>query len=128
MNRDLVWRFMDVQTRMIAPICPHYAEYVWRELLKKDGFVAEYVEVLIGSMIELYNKQKANLTNKKVIGFIYVKEQFDEWKVECLRILQNNFNRETCCFAADSVILEALQSSSLNHGKDFRQTQKVCLS
>ncbi|KAK9139374.1 hypothetical protein Scep_009055 [Stephania cephalantha] len=39
MNRDLLWRFMDAQTRLIAPICPHYAEYVWRELLKKDGFV-----------------------------------------------------------------------------------------
>ncbi|CAB4298554.1 unnamed protein product [Prunus armeniaca] len=145
MNRDLVWRFMDVQTRLIAPICPHYAEYVWRELLKKDGFVVnagwpaadapdltlqsakKYVEDLIGSMIKLYNKQKANLTNKKVIGLIYVKEQFDEWKVECLRILQNNFNRETRCFAADSVILEALQSSSLNQGKDFRQTQKLCM-
>ncbi|KAK9157061.1 hypothetical protein Scep_003635 [Stephania cephalantha] len=39
MNRDLLWRFMDAQTRLIAPICPHYAEYVWKELLKKDGFV-----------------------------------------------------------------------------------------
>ncbi|GLU21323.1 hypothetical protein SLE2022_374690 [Rubroshorea leprosula] len=41
MNHDLVWRFMDVQTRLIAPICPHYAEYVWRELLKKEGFVVK---------------------------------------------------------------------------------------
>ncbi|KAF3444183.1 hypothetical protein FNV43_RR13873 [Rhamnella rubrinervis] len=41
MNRDLVWRFMDVQTRLISPICPHYAEYVWRELLKKEGFVVK---------------------------------------------------------------------------------------
>ncbi|XP_061996181.1 leucine--tRNA ligase, cytoplasmic-like isoform X2 [Rosa rugosa] len=39
MNRDLLWHFMDVQTRLITPICPHYGEYVWRELLKKDGFV-----------------------------------------------------------------------------------------
>ena len=41
MNRDLVWRFMDVQTRLITPICPHYAEFVWRELLKKDGLVVK---------------------------------------------------------------------------------------
>ncbi|KAM5550871.1 leucine--tRNA ligase, cytoplasmic-like [Rosa sericea] len=39
MNRDLLWHFTDVQTRLITPICPHYGEYVWRELLKKDGFV-----------------------------------------------------------------------------------------
>ncbi|OMO58000.1 Aminoacyl-tRNA synthetase, class Ia [Corchorus capsularis] len=41
MNRDLIWRFMDVQTRLITPICPHYAEFVWGELLKKDGFVVK---------------------------------------------------------------------------------------
>ncbi|KAM5566879.1 hypothetical protein ABKV19_015144 [Rosa sericea] len=39
MNRDLVWRFMDVQTYLITPICPHYAEYVWRDLLYKIDFV-----------------------------------------------------------------------------------------
>lgn len=38
MNRDLLWRFMDVQTRLITPICPHYAEHVWRKILKKEGF------------------------------------------------------------------------------------------
>ncbi|XWS58498.1 hypothetical protein CRYUN_Cryun08bG0039300 [Craigia yunnanensis] len=41
MNHDLLWRFMDVQTRLITPICPHYAEFVWRELLKKDGFAVK---------------------------------------------------------------------------------------
>ncbi|MED6153398.1 hypothetical protein PIB30_101534 [Stylosanthes scabra] len=29
------------QTRLIAPICPHYAEFVWRKILKKDGFVVK---------------------------------------------------------------------------------------
>ncbi|KAL6622444.1 hypothetical protein ACP70R_032323 [Stipagrostis hirtigluma subsp. patula] len=38
MNRDLLWRFMDVQTRLITPICPHYAEHVWQNILKKEGF------------------------------------------------------------------------------------------
>ncbi|KAI3968077.1 hypothetical protein MKX01_015597 [Papaver californicum] len=38
MNCDLLWRFMDVQTRLVTPICPHHAEYVWRKLLKKDTF------------------------------------------------------------------------------------------
>ncbi|KAK9735186.1 hypothetical protein RND81_04G189200 [Saponaria officinalis] len=41
MNRDLVWQFMDIQTRLITPICPHYGEYVWRELLKKEGFAIQ---------------------------------------------------------------------------------------
>ncbi|EYU39643.1 hypothetical protein MIMGU_mgv11b016468mg [Erythranthe guttata] len=40
-NRDLLCRFMDVQTRLIAPICPHYAGYVWREILHKEGYVVK---------------------------------------------------------------------------------------
>ncbi|KAJ1261107.1 hypothetical protein BS78_09G002900 [Paspalum vaginatum] len=38
MNRDLLWRFMEVQTRLITPICPHYAEHVWQKILRKEGF------------------------------------------------------------------------------------------
>ncbi|KAJ4866887.1 ATP binding [Raphanus sativus] len=36
MNHDLVLTFMDVQTRLIEPVCLHFAEYVWRKLLKKE--------------------------------------------------------------------------------------------
>ncbi|KAJ4792022.1 Leucine--tRNA ligase [Rhynchospora pubera] len=39
MNRELVMKFMDVQTRLMVPICPHYAEHVWANILKKSGFV-----------------------------------------------------------------------------------------
>uniref|UniRef100_A0A0E0M0N2 leucine--tRNA ligase n=1 Tax=Oryza punctata TaxID=4537 RepID=A0A0E0M0N2_ORYPU len=38
MNRDLLWLFMEVQTRLITPICPHYAEHVWQKILRKEGF------------------------------------------------------------------------------------------
>ncbi|PQP97502.1 leucine--tRNA ligase cytoplasmic-like [Prunus yedoensis var. nudiflora] len=138
MNRDLLWHFMDVETRMVAPICPHYAEYVWRELLKKAGFVVnagwpaadapdpilqsanKYLKDSIDVMRKKLEKQEAN-------SLIYVKEQFDEWKAECLRILQNNFNIETRTFAPDRVILEALQSSSLGQAKGLRQTQNLCM-
>ena len=32
---------MDVQVPLVAPICLHHAEHVWRELLKMDGFVVK---------------------------------------------------------------------------------------
>lgn len=38
MHKDLISRFMDVQTRLITPFCPHYAEHVWTELFKKEGY------------------------------------------------------------------------------------------
>ncbi|RZC83660.1 hypothetical protein C5167_046442 [Papaver somniferum] len=74
MNRDLLWRFMDVQTRLVTPICP-YAEYVWRKLLKEDTFAIKagwpeadrpdltlraatmYLRATIATMRELLKKQ-----------------------------------------------------------------------
>ncbi|CAE5967912.1 unnamed protein product [Arabidopsis arenosa] len=39
MNHDLILHFMDVQTHLIEPIRPQFAEYVWRKLFKKEGCV-----------------------------------------------------------------------------------------
>lgn len=159
MNRDLVFRFMDVQTRLITPICPHYAEHVWRNLLKKEGFVVnagwpsadspdltlksanKYLQDSIVLMRKLLQKQllgskKGNkkgapvttvIEDKKLTGLIYVNEQFDGWKAECLRILQSKFDSTKRTFAPDSEIMEALQKSSVGQAADFRQTQKLCM-
>ncbi|KAJ7960649.1 Leucine--tRNA ligase, cytoplasmic [Quillaja saponaria] len=156
-NRDLVWHFMDVQTRLLTPICPHYAEYVWRELLKKDGFAVKagwpsadapdlklksankYLQDSIVLMRKLLQKQilgskKANkkgapitsLTeDNKLKGLIYVNEQFDGWKEECLRILQSKFDDKKRSFASDKEILEALQQSSIGQATNFKQIQKL---
>ena len=32
---------MDVQTRLITPICPNYTEHVWNEVMKKVGFAVK---------------------------------------------------------------------------------------
>jgi leucyl-tRNA synthetase len=158
LNRDLVWRFMDVQTRLLAPICPHYAEFIWRELLKKDGFVVKagwptadapdltlksankYLQdsiVLIRKLLQKQlsgskkgNKKGAPVASPKEIKLtclIYVNEQFDGWKAECLNILRNNFNKDTRTFAPDSDIMEALQQSSVGQSSEFKRTQKLCM-
>ncbi|KAK9265450.1 hypothetical protein L1049_012394 [Liquidambar formosana] len=159
MNLHLVQRFMDVQTRLITPICPHYAEFVWRELLKKDGFVVragwpmadipdltlkssnKYLQDSIVFMRKLLQKQilGSKKPNKKgapvtlltedyqLMGLIYVNEQYDGWKEECLKILQSTFDSKTHTFAPEKEILEALQRSSVGQASDFKKTQKQCM-
>ncbi|EXB62441.1 Leucine--tRNA ligase [Morus notabilis] len=162
MNRDLVWRFMDVQTRLITPICPHYAEYVWREHLKKEGFVVnagwpvaevpdltlkkgnKYLQDSIVLMRKLLqkqtlgskkgNKKAAPVTtttedNKLVVGLIYVNEQFNGWKAECLEMLRSRFDNSTRTFTSsdDGEILEAIQNSSVRPNDNFKMTQKLCM-
>lgn len=39
MHRTLVERFIGVHTILLAPICPHWCEYVWTRLLRNDGSV-----------------------------------------------------------------------------------------
>ncbi|KAL2508186.1 ATP binding [Forsythia ovata] len=155
MNRDLLWRFMDIQTRLIAPICPHYAEYVWKKLLKKDGYVIKagwpqadlpdlslqkankYLQDSIVSMRKLLQKQitgskKGNVSmpnsqNKPTVGLIFVNEQYDGWKKECLNILQKKFNTATRTFAPDQEILSELQKSVIGQEGNFKQMQKLCM-
>ncbi|KAL6329134.1 hypothetical protein AAG906_007680 [Vitis piasezkii] len=156
--RFSLWRFMDVQTCLITPICPHYAEYVRREILKKDGFAVhagwptadspdltlkaanKYLQDSIVLMRKLLQKQilgskKANkkgapvtsLTESNLKGLIYVNEQYDGWKEECLRILQSKFDSRNRTFAADKEILEALQRSSVGQATNSKQVQKLCM-
>lgn len=35
MHRDVILRYIELQALMLAPIAPHWAEYVWLEVLKK---------------------------------------------------------------------------------------------
>ncbi|CAL9197860.1 unnamed protein product [Musa hybrid cultivar] len=158
MNHDLLWRFMDVQTRLIAPICPHYSEHVWMNILKKDGFVVnagwplydapdltlkianKYLQDSIVLMRKLLQKQASGPKkakkgiavpvaeeNKLTIGLIYVNEQFDGWKEECLRILQSKFDGDRRAFAPDQEILEALKQSAVGQAANFKQIQKLCM-
>jgi leucyl-tRNA synthetase len=39
LRSDLVARYVDVSTRLLAPIAPHYADHVWRSVLGRPGTV-----------------------------------------------------------------------------------------
>ncbi|KAG2256699.1 hypothetical protein Bca52824_075993 [Brassica carinata] len=130
MNHDLILTFMDVQTRLIEPICPHFAEYVWRKLLKKQGCVVKagwpttsnepdlvlkgankYLQDSIVSMRKILQKQLLTAgANSNLKGL----------KAHCLQILQSNFHEQTSCFLApDAEILAEL--------KEILQNEKLCM-
>ena len=39
MHRDTILRYIELQALMLAPIAPHWAEYIWLEVLKKVSFL-----------------------------------------------------------------------------------------
>lgn len=38
MHRDTILRYIELQALMLAPITPHWAEYVWLEVLNKVSY------------------------------------------------------------------------------------------
>jgi leucyl-tRNA synthetase len=157
MNRDLLRRFMDVQTRLITPICPHYAEHV-RKLLKMDGFAIKagwpvagtidptlrsankYLQDSIVLMRKLLQTRESGSKkpkkgappppsekNKLTVGLIYVNEHYYGWKEQCLKVLLSNFDSQACCFAPDEEIDKALRNCFIGQEADFRQVQKQCM-
>lgn len=154
MNKDLIYRFMDVQTRLLTPICPHYAEHVWSTIMNRDGFAVNakwptappadltlqranrYLQDTITLFRKLLQKQstikKGKTTvlidSKPTIGLVYVAEKYEGWKEECLRVLQQKFNFQTKSFAPDTEIMDALQKTSVGELGDLKQIKKTCSS
>ncbi|CAO3622167.1 unnamed protein product [Cunninghamella echinulata] len=125
MHKDLVLSYIVNQTLLLSPICPHWAEYVWKDVLKKDGLVVDASfptvsspvdETLLASIvyvrktIKAIRDTEANSQKKKKKGKadditynpnepkslkIFVASKFPEWQEECIAALKANYDAAT---------------------------------
>jgi leucyl-tRNA synthetase len=155
MHLDLVNRFMEIQTLLLTPICPFWAEHVWSTLLGKPDTVmqarfpepsaevdlsvlaaAEYVRKTIKSirdteLAQLKKKKKAtenayNPDAPKILK-LYVATSFPEWQDAGIQLLKDNFDEATGKFD-DVKIREQLKAQGLMANKKmmpFLNEQKV---
>nr|GEV03594.1 leucine--tRNA ligase, cytoplasmic-like [Tanacetum cinerariifolium] len=72
-------------------------------------------------------KGSNNKVTKLTIGLVYVNEEYDGWKKECLNILRDKFDSANHKFAPDEEILQALQQSAMGQEGNFKQTLKLCM-
>ncbi|VTJ78625.1 Hypothetical predicted protein [Marmota monax] len=117
MHRDLVFRFIEVQTLLLAPFCPHLCEHIWTLLGKPDSImnaswpVAGPVdEALIRSsqyLMEVAHDLRLRLKNYMVPAkgkktdkqppqrpshcTIYVAKNYPPWQHTTLLVLRNHF-------------------------------------
>ncbi|WPT12113.1 Leucine--tRNA ligase, cytoplasmic [Picochlorum sp. SENEW3] len=68
MNRRLILKYIDLFARGMTPIVPHTAEHIWRNLLKKDGFIIkagwpkqEPIDLILQSMATYIESTIAHL-------------------------------------------------------------------
>jgi leucyl-tRNA synthetase len=111
LHRDLVRKFIECQTLVIAPFCPHYSEHVWSTLLvNKEGIMAARWPV-VGSvdpllirintyfdktLSDLRSKVDKSRTKKAVSGMtVYIAEEFLDWQQAALKCLKSTVDAGT---------------------------------
>lgn len=108
MHKDVLDEYLDVSVRTLTPICPHWCEHVWGQVLGKEGSVlvagwpevaapdfelkmaAEFIEKLVGQLRSAISKKEAPPKKKKdaaaapppkVTGLkLQVAERFEGWR------------------------------------------------
>ncbi|KAK0391121.1 hypothetical protein NLU13_0623 [Sarocladium strictum] len=68
MHVDLVRRFVELQALLIAPVIPHWSEYIWKEVLKKDTSIqgAQFPTAPAADAVLTTIRDYINTTNSNV--------------------------------------------------------------
>ncbi|CAJ0912618.1 5884_t:CDS:2, partial [Entrophospora sp. SA101] len=127
MHRDLILRWIELQALLLSPIAPHWSEYIWGEVLQKDGFIVnasfpspsepvdeslieaiEYIRKLIKNIRDLEGaSQKKKKKGSKADNFdpnkpkslkLFVATKFPEWQDLVVEAIKQNYDEESNSF------------------------------
>lgn len=113
MHKDLLMRYIECQALMITPIAPHFAEYVWRDILGHkssvqhtlfpqvshpiDNSISASLSYVRGIQRRVRETEGANMKKKKGLEFdpkkpsnlsFYVALSFPEWQQQYIDLVQ----------------------------------------
>lgn len=115
MNRDIVRKWAESLVVLICPVCPHWAEKMWKDILGKDGLAvkapwpqaAEEDKILTREAMFLRHslkhfrsmagKAKKNCTTATIL----ISDAYPEWKVGVLTWMQGQYDADSGTFPAD---------------------------
>ncbi|KAI5787680.1 hypothetical protein DFH27DRAFT_596217 [Peziza echinospora] len=120
MHRDLVYQFVEWQALLITPIAPHWAEYIWLEVLKKDSTIQnarfpeqtaplspelsaalEYVRTISSKITSTESAQLKKATKGKSLSYdpkkpkkltIFVARSYPAWQDKYIDLVRENFD------------------------------------
>ncbi|KAK9459301.1 uncharacterized protein V1516DRAFT_679531 [Lipomyces oligophaga] len=129
MHRELVLRYIEVQALLLTPIAPHFAEYIWSEVLKKPESVQfaqfpkiskpidngltgalEYVRNISRSIRETEGANIKKQKKGKPVTFdpkkptrlvLYVALQFPGWQEQYLDLVRDAFDSVSLKFSSE---------------------------
>eukprot|EP00033_Pygsuia_biforma_P000556 GCRY01000655.1.p1 GENE.GCRY01000655.1~~GCRY01000655.1.p1 ORF type:complete len:1099 (-),score=454.66 GCRY01000655.1:972-4202(-) len=136
MNLDLLNRFCEVQTLILAPITPHLCEHIWRDLLSKDGSVTQARFPVADAVDEMLIDQAAFLddvvraTRLKILALLNPKKgkkgkapepikaskatftvarHYPAWQHSSLKVMNEVYNPTTKTFPGAKEIMALLK-------------------
>lgn len=121
MHKDLVFKYIETQALLLAPIAPHFADYVYREILQKTGSIQtakfpraskpvsqaltdslDYVRQLARSIRETetnalkVKKGKSEIDGSKPVKLtILISSAFPEWQDNYIEIVRDLFEKQS---------------------------------
>ncbi|KII69030.1 Leucine--tRNA ligase, cytoplasmic [Thelohanellus kitauei] len=115
LHKDLVFKYLQVQCILLAPICPHVCDHIYQMVFGKSIMVekwptftdydkdlisvSEYLESSTASFRTSLKSLKDAKAKKKTVfvqpkeATIYVGDDFLDWQNEVLAILKDNFDK-----------------------------------
>ncbi|KAI0972747.1 leucyl-tRNA synthetase [Xylaria arbuscula] len=118
MHHDLVKRYIELQALLLAPIAPHFSEYLYRDVLKHEGSIHNalypevppadaalsaifnYVRSVTSSITAAEGNQIKKLSKGKTASYdpkepkkltISVAKSFPDWQEKCIDLLAKQY-------------------------------------
>lgn len=129
MHKDLVKKFIDVATRLLAPVCPHLCEHIWRTVLSQKGSVtkagwpdvpppdkalrraATYLDEQVNGLRRQLLRRKKG-TSKPAQVKLFVAKEFVGWQRGVLEGLAEDYTANGGSFSEHSELLTKLKKRS----------------
>ena len=155
MHRELVERFIKIQTIVFSPICPHICERVWKltgntgsvlnaswpdlipfevgvsqdSWLAAGTYLAEMVHrmrVKMKALMETKSK-KGSATAPAFLGFceVFIAEKYPPWQAKIVDVMKKCFNKETNLFPSNQVISSLVQNELGENKKSMPFVQRL---
>ncbi|EDV19829.1 uncharacterized protein TRIADDRAFT_61696 [Trichoplax adhaerens] len=132
MHKDMIFRFIEVQILLLAPICPHLCEHVWALIGKKGSIMSAawptagpVDKILLRASDYLMNgahdfrlriknqtalalkkgKQAAKATAKPTHGTLFVAQTYPAWQELILKFLKIEYEKNENTFPENKTVL-----------------------
>ncbi|CAB4487625.1 leucine-tRNA ligase [Rhizophagus irregularis] len=122
MSKDLILRWIEIQALLLSPIAPHWSEYIWKDVLSKEGLIVnapfpkisapideglieagEYVRKMIKSVRDLEIASQKKKKKGKGENFdpskpkslkLFVATRFPEWQDFVVDAIKQNYDEQ----------------------------------